>query len=132
MSQTLNIPTSSNLLDLNAMNWLESVLGQDELSGITNQIRLSQQSNVVLAVTGPSFSNPPLENFASFEMTPKLDLSPIFAQIQTNFDALCRENSRLKKELLLAVDNCICKKEYIFRHLFIKIFTVLYRKILGN
>lgn len=115
MSQTLNIPNSSNLLDLNAMNWLESVLGQEELSGITNQIRLSQQSNVVLAVTAPSCSNS-AENFVSFEITPKPDLSPILAQIQTNFDALCRENSRLKEELLLAVDNCICKKEYTFRN----------------
>lgn len=112
MSQTLNIPNSSNLLDLNAMNWLESVLGPEELSGVTNQIRLSQQSNsgATLILTESICSNPP-ENFVSFEMLPKTDLSSIFAQIQSNFDALCRENSRLKEELLLAVDNCICKKE---------------------
>ena len=109
---------SDELIDLEAIlsqNTLQSILGQHEIAKITSEIlsrRNSQTSSVSVTATYGTSSNRQ-ESLVSNEIrSQSLDLSPLFAKIQANFDALYEENLRLKEQLLIANTNCVCKRRF--------------------
>ena len=119
MSQTdRKVDFSNELIDLETIlsqNTLQSILGQHEIVKITNEIlsRRNSQTSSVLETATSATSSTRQESVVSNEIRPQsLDLTPLFAKIQANFDALYEEDLRLKEQLLIVNTNCICKRRF--------------------
>ena len=120
MSQTdRNVDFSNELLDLETLisqNTFEAILGQHEVANIADEIlaRRNSQTNSLLETAMFETSSNRQENVVSNEIGPRLiDLSHLFAKIQSNFDALYEMNLRLKEQLSIALaKNCISERGY--------------------